>query len=57
MTGTKNRRTPVAATAVSHLTSSRGLRLCPARLDPSDKCQLIDQRLKELGSAEKKAEG
>ncbi|MGE8066329.1 hypothetical protein [Pseudomonas sp. NPDC089569] len=28
-----------------------------AAKDLPDKCQLIDQRLKELGSAEKKAEG
>ena len=28
-----------------------------ASADLPDKCQLIDQRLKELGSAEKKAEG
>jgi len=28
-----------------------------ASKDLPDKCQLIDQRLKELGSAEKKAEG
>lgn len=33
------------------------MELGTASADLPDKCQLIDQRLKELGSAEKKAEG
>ncbi|SDY76651.1 hypothetical protein [Pseudomonas sp. NFIX28] len=34
----------------------RGMDLSTASKDLPDKCQLIDQRLKELGAAEKKAD-